>query len=89
MFADAAPPTTSAKQMPILLAEPATGARVAEVHDDSQPQRSHDHADSDTLSAALAYAKAGWYVGPEERGTKNPARSSVRTGNAEPHVNPK
>jgi hypothetical protein len=37
-------------------------------------------------AAALAYAAAGWYIGPEERGTKNPARSSVDTGNAKPHV---
>src|SRR5690348_3043949 len=26
----------------------------------------------DTLTAALAYAKAGWYVGPVKRGTKDP-----------------
>jgi len=29
-------------------------------------------ADADTLTAALLYAKAGWYVGPAKRGTKNP-----------------
>jgi hypothetical protein len=28
--------------------------------------------DADVLSAALAYAKAGWYVGPCARGTKHP-----------------
>jgi hypothetical protein len=28
--------------------------------------------DMSTLEAALAYAAAGWYVGPEERGTKKP-----------------
>jgi Bifunctional DNA primase/polymerase, N-terminal len=28
--------------------------------------------DHDTLTAALAYAKAGWYVGPERAGTRNP-----------------
>jgi hypothetical protein len=31
-----------------------------------------DVAGMDTLSAALAYAKAGWYVGPVKRGTKDP-----------------
>lgn len=30
-------------------------------------------ADNDTLTAALAYAKAGWYVGPVDAGTKKPA----------------
>jgi hypothetical protein len=29
-------------------------------------------ADVDALTAALAYAKGGWYVGPCEQGTKNP-----------------
>lgn len=29
-------------------------------------------ADLDPLAAALAYAKAGWYVGPVARGTKHP-----------------
>jgi hypothetical protein len=28
--------------------------------------------DMSRLEAALAYAAAGWYVGPEKRGTKNP-----------------
>jgi hypothetical protein len=28
--------------------------------------------DDSNLDAALKYAKAGWYVGPEKRGTKNP-----------------
>jgi hypothetical protein len=28
--------------------------------------------DHDKLSAALAYAKAGWYIGPERRGTRDP-----------------
>jgi hypothetical protein len=28
--------------------------------------------DMSKLDAALAYAAAGWYIGPEERGTKNP-----------------
>ena len=28
--------------------------------------------DTDTLTAALAYAEAGWYVLPVKRGTKNP-----------------
>lgn len=28
--------------------------------------------DVDALTAALAYAKGGWYVGPCEQGTKHP-----------------
>src|SRR5690606_21193184 len=35
----------------------------------SIPDRTHD---MDVLSAALAYAEAGWYVGPLEAGSKHP-----------------
>ena len=28
--------------------------------------------EQDTLTAALAYAKAGWHIGPERRGTGDP-----------------
>jgi AAA domain-containing protein/bifunctional DNA primase/polymerase-like protein len=38
----------------------------------------------DTLTAALAYAKAGWYVGPVKRGTKNPG--SVLGSNWQQHT---
>jgi len=31
-----------------------------------------DVTDMDAPAAALAYAKAGWYVGPVRRGTKDP-----------------
>lgn len=33
--------------------------------------------DTDALTAALAYAAAGWYVLPARRGTKNPGSACV------------